>query len=280
MNYNHIYHAGNFADVLKHVILVAVLSQLQKNKKPFFTLDTHSGRGRYNLASQEAERSGEFHYGIGRIYPLTHHCDFLKQYCDIVEKFNHNGLLRIYPGSPAIIEYMLRPHDRAVFCELNEKEFFKLHALLYNNKQVKTIRGDGYEALLSCLPPKEKHGLVLIDPPFEKKDEIITLETAIITSLKRWTSGTFMLWYPIKERAIFDTHYQRLKYATQDNNHKIQIFELTLPPHLKKRPEALSQTAVVLINPPEGFSDYEKDILSLGDVMFAQDFSSMQVIGQ
>lgn len=265
MNYNHIFHAGNFADVLKHSILASLLSHFQTLHKPFFVLDTHSGRGRYNLSSPEALRSGEAQDGIFALANSKSNSIFSDDYLKLVKHFNPTNQIKIYPGSPAIIQKFLRKNDRAVFCELNEKEFFKLHALFHEDNRIKTIRGDGYEALLSCLPPKEKHGLVLIDPPFEKKDEIFTLEEAIAKSIRRWSNGTFMLWYPVKDYIMFEEHCHKLKTLTP---HQIEIFTLSLPSYLLKTQTSLKETAVVVINPPKSLLDKRGEIEYLYQMMY------------
>ena len=269
MNYNHIFHAGNFADVLKHSILVCILNALLDHRKPFFVLDTHSGRGRYNLSASEAMRSKESHEGI---LALQHSMqksvqipEFIKPYLDVVSAFNMPDKMRIYPGSPAIIHKFLRAADKAAFCELSEKEFFKLHALFHNDARIKTIRGDGYEALMSFLPPKEKHGLILIDPPFEKKDEILTLENAIIKSLSKWSDGIFMLWYPVKDYIPFDNHLNKLRDISKK---PVELFTLSLPEHLARTQTSLRETAVVVINPPESLVKQKQEIQNLAHIMY------------
>jgi 23S rRNA (adenine2030-N6)-methyltransferase len=275
MNYKHIYHAGNFADVLKHVILLKVLKGLKQEKKPIFVLDTHAGRGRYNLKSPEAQQSGEFYDGIGSLYKLLSSQqnnltvpNIMTNYMQFVKKENQNNELVYYPGSPCLIQKSLRPQDRAAFCELNEKEFFKLHALLHTHKNIKLVHGDGYEALMSFIPPREKHGLVLIDPPFEQRNEIIMLEKAIITSLQRWSTGTFMLWYPIKEAEIFNKHYTMLKNTNFPN----LLFELSIPDNSSylTTPNHLKKTAVIVINPPQNLVSSQDEIHQISNFLFVK----------
>lgn len=265
MNYNHLFHAGNFADVLKHSLLVLTLTDLQNQKKPFFVLDTHSGRGRYNLLSPEAKRSKESDFGILSLQKNEAIADFIKPYLQTVTSFNPTGKINIYPGSPAIIQKFLRKKDVAAFCELNEKEFLKLHALLHDDQRIKTIRGDGYEALMSFLPPREKGGLVLIDPPFEKRDEILRLEEAILKSLKKWPNGTFMLWYPVKDYINFEQHIAHLR---AHSDLPMELFTLSLPRILAKNDTALRETAILVINPTDSILKYKDDIQNLGDTLF------------
>jgi 23S rRNA (adenine2030-N6)-methyltransferase len=267
MNYQHIYHAGNFADVLKHIILVQILETLKTSTKPFFVLDTHAARGRYNLKSLEATKSREYCDGIGHLFhqDITHLPPTVATYVNAVKRDNKNNDLVFYPGSPSFIHHYLRPQDRAAFCELNDKEFFKLHALFHKHKNIKLVNGDGYEALMSFIPPKEKQGLVLIDPPFEQRDEIITLERVIIKSLERWSRGVFMLWYPIKETDKFQTHFDNLKKT----NVPMVLFELEIPPSFTSANEKmLRKTAVIVFNPPQALLDKQNEINTIGSVLF------------
>ena len=146
----------------------------------------------------------------------------------------------------------------------------KLHALFHDDTRIKTIRGDGYEALLSFLPPKEKSGLVLIDPPFEKRDEIIRLEDAILKSLKKWPNGTFMLWYPVKDYINFEQHVACLR---QNTDLPIEVFTLSLPQRFLKNDNALRETAVVVINPTTSILEYKNDIENIDMDMFEEDLS-------
>ncbi|MFT6072442.1 MAG: 23S rRNA (adenine2030-N6)-methyltransferase [Alphaproteobacteria bacterium] len=273
MNYQHIYHAGNFADVLKHIILLETLKGLQVAKRPIFILDTHAGRGRYNLKSMEAHRSGEFHEGIGHLFnqPTNQLPETVMHYINAVKQENKSGDLVYYPGSPFFIKQSLRPQDRAAFCELNEKEFFKLHALMHQQKNIKLVHGDGYEALMSFMPPREKTGLVLIDPPFEQRDEILTLENAIINALKRWPNGTFMLWYPVKEPEKFNKHFNVLK----NTNVPSLLFELEIPNNAPLTTPSITQnglrkTAIIVLNPPQNLIDKQHDMHGLNKILFSK----------
>lgn len=267
MNYQHIYHAGNFADVLKHIILVQILETLKTSPKPFFVLDTHAARGRYNLKSLEANKSQEYRDGIGQLFYADGHTlpEIVSTYVNVVKHENKNNDLVFYPGSPSFIHHYLRPQDRAAFCELNDKEFFKLHALFHQRNNIKLVNGDGYEALMSFIPPKEKQGLVLIDPPFEQRDEIITLERVIIKSLERWSRGIFMLWYPIKESDKFQSHFDNL----QKTNVPMTLFELEIPPSFAPTNErTLRKTAVIVFNPPQLLLDKHAEINTIAQLLF------------
>jgi 23S rRNA (adenine2030-N6)-methyltransferase len=205
MNYRHAFHAGNFADVLKHVALTLALEIMAEKDRPFVVLDTHAGRGRYDLAL-EAKRTGEWQGGIGRLLAAKDRPPQLKRYFEIVRSFNRrlggsDGDLRHYPGSPRIARALLRPGDRLVGCELHEEDGLALRREFAGDPQVEVKRSDGYTALKALLPPPERRGLVLIDPPFEAKDEFATLQRALNQALRRFATGSYLIWYPVKDAA-------------------------------------------------------------------------------
>ena len=213
MNYRHIYHAGNICDVVKHAALTLLLEHLREKEKPFCVVDTHAGIGLYDLQSEEAGKTAEAQAGIYHFLsalPLPQ----LQNYYAVLEKINPGWKpgddasgFRYYPGSPMIITQMLRPDDRLVACELHEEDFRTLRYRFYNVPQAQIHHRDGYEALRAFLPPTEKRGLVLIDPPFEDPDEFDKLAASLIEACKRWPQGQFVVWYPIKERpAIWRFH--------------------------------------------------------------------------
>lgn len=199
MNYRHIYHAGNICDVVKHAVLTLLLRHLRAKDTAFSVLDTHAGIGRYDLDNESAQKTGEAEAGIRKLWDSARHKQ-LTDYLDIVRETNPNGMLRFYPGSPLIIRKMLRPHDRLTACELHPEDAQSLKRYFHHDKQVHVHNRDGYEAIPALLPPKEKRGLVFIDPPFESGDEFSRLVEAIITINRRWPQGQAAIWYPIKER--------------------------------------------------------------------------------
>ena len=201
MNYRHAFHAGNHCDVLKHAALCLVLERLKAKEKPFSVLDTHAGRGLYDLDSDAALKTGEYTGGIGRIIAEPHPPAALQPYLDAVARANPFGGLRWYPGSPQIIADALRPGDTAKFCELHPEERAALLSAIGANKQVKAFDIDGYQAVRAFLPPAERRGLVLIDPPFEQPGEFERLASALADGLKRWATGVFMIWRPVKDEA-------------------------------------------------------------------------------
>jgi 23S rRNA (adenine2030-N6)-methyltransferase len=205
MNYRHIFHAGNFADVVKHAILWRVLTHLKQKPSPFRVIDTHAGAGRYDLDAPEARRNPEWREGIGRILPdggasvLPQAADALiAGYLDVVRAANKPGRLGVYPGSPDIVRAALRESDRLVACELEPQTAAALAREFRKDRRVKTIAIDGWTALNAYIPPKERRGLVLIDPPFEAADEFHRLANALAAAWRKWPTGMFLVWYPIK----------------------------------------------------------------------------------
>lgn len=201
MNYRHAFHAGNHADVFKHAALVAVLEHLRAKPAPFAVLDTHAGIGVYDLASEGAQKTREYEAGIGRVYGRS--VPAAQGYLDLVVAMNPAGL-SAYPGSPEIVRRLMREHDRLIACELHPDEYAALKARYRGDARIAVHHRDGYEALGALVPPPERRGLVLIDPPYERGDEAQRLAAALALGLRRWPTGIFMAWYPIKDSRIGD----------------------------------------------------------------------------
>jgi 23S rRNA (adenine2030-N6)-methyltransferase len=192
MNYRHAFHAGNAGDCLKHALAILLLGHLQRKPAPVFVLDTHAGAGGYDLAAPAAMRTGEWHAGIGRL--LADPPPALRDYVAIVTR------LGLYPGSPALLRAMLRPGDRLVCCELHPEDHAALRQRFAGDRQVSVHRRDAWEAVGAFLPPPERRGLVLIDPPFETQDEFARLASGLRRGHDRFPTGVFAAWYPIKRR--------------------------------------------------------------------------------
>jgi 23S rRNA (adenine2030-N6)-methyltransferase len=202
LNYRHAFHAGNFADVVKHIVLTRILLYLQEKPAAFRFIDTHAGAGLYDLASEEAQRGGEWRDGIGRLLQAELPQDIallLKPYLDIVRAFNAAAEPKLYPGSPLIARALLRPQDRLVACELEPSARRQLVDRLRRDPQARVVELDGWTALPAFVPPNERRGLVLIDPPFEAADEFARLAAQFATAFAKWPSGSYMLWYPVKD---------------------------------------------------------------------------------
>src|SRR6202165_3085206 len=207
MNYRHAFHAGGFADVIKHIVLVRMLTYLQDKQAPFRVIDTHAGAGVYDLTSDEARRGGEWLTGIARIMQARFSettAPLLKPYLDIVRAFNPQAQLVTYPGSPLIARALLRPQDRMTACEVEPKARKRLIEALRRDTQARVVDLDGWMALPAFVPPKERRGLVLIDPAFEQKDEFARLGAGFADAFAKWPTGSYLLWYPVKSRRATD----------------------------------------------------------------------------
>jgi len=216
MNYRHAFHAGNFADVLKHAVLARILLHLRAKPAPFRVIDTHAGAGLYDLTGPEAARSGEWRQGIARLLgpssaPVGAPARaLLAPYLDAVAALNEGDRLTTYPGSPALVRAFLRGQDRLTACELEPNAAAALARNLRGDRRSKAVAIDGWTALNAYVPPKERRGLVLVDPPFEQTDDFPRLAQALEAALRKWASGSYLLWYPIKERTAPDALARRL----------------------------------------------------------------------
>jgi len=249
MNYRHAFHAGNFADVHKHSVLVRILVHLRRKPAAFRVIDTHAGAGRYDLLAPEPSRSGEWHDGIERVWEARrqqHGPDaLLAPYLAAVVALNPDGRLRIYPGSPLIVKYLLRPQDRLIACEIEPRSAAALAAALRGDARAKAVAIDGWTALGAYVPPKERRGLVLIDPPFEDAADFMRLSSALDAAYRKWPNGIYLMWYPIKDRAAPDALARRLQKLALPN---VLRCELTLGP---PRAEAgLVGSGLIVVNPP------------------------------
>jgi len=247
MNYRHAFHAGNFADVVKHAVLALVLEHFKRKEAPFFVLDTHAGIGGYDLGQGPAARTGEFRDGIARVLQAPAVPPELAPYLGVVRALNPEGLepLRWYPGSPRLAQALLRPQDRLVLVELHPEDGQSLKQACRGDRRVAVHLGDGYQALAAHLPPRERRGLVLIDPPFEARDEYQRLADALAKAWRRWPGGSFIVWYPIKERPAVWRFQQQVEDAGIS---RVLRAELTI--RAEERADQLNGTGLLLINPP------------------------------
>jgi 23S rRNA (adenine2030-N6)-methyltransferase len=258
MNYRHGYHAGNFADILKHTALCELLRLLTAKDKKLFVLDTHAGAGGYDLGSGPARRTGEAEAGIARLAaaPRAGMPPAVARYLAAVaaydRKFGPAGkTLRRYPGSPRLVRAALRPGDRFVACELHPAEALALKREFAGDRAVEVRQADGYKALKALLPPPERRGLVLVDPPFEAADEFERLLRAVRQGVRRFATGCYALWYPIKDEAA-------ASFA-----HDLAAFNpLTLELRLDAvEPGKLAACGLAVINPPWRFEEAMRDAL-------------------
>ncbi|TAN07359.1 MAG: 23S rRNA (adenine(2030)-N(6))-methyltransferase RlmJ [Rhodanobacteraceae bacterium] len=246
MNYRHAFHAGNFADVFKHAILLALLDALTAKDKPLCYFDTHAGRGEYALDDEEARKTGEWRDGIERLFDNADLPAPLRRYVDAIRACNPGGRLRVYPGSPLLAAHALRENDRLLLCELQPEEAAALRANFRDDRRVHVHARDGYAALHALLPPAEKRGLVLLDPPFEAQEgEFAAIEAALAKAHARWPTGVYAVWYPIKShRSIAPFH----RYMANGPFEKVLVAELLVQPD--DSPLRLNGCGMLIANPP------------------------------
>lgn len=248
MNYRHAYHAGNFADVVKHIVLVRLIEYLKRKDKPFRVIDTHAGVGFYDLSSNEAQKTGEWRDGIGRLRAIDlgiQAAGLLGPYLDAVNSCNMDGGIRFYPGSPWLARRLLRKQDRLTAIELHPRDVISLKAQFEGDFQTRVIELDGWLALGAHLPPKEKRGLVLVDPPFEQDGEFDRLAAGVEKAYKRWPGGIYALWYPIKDRLGVADFRDRLAASGMS-----KVLDIVFEARPDSNGERLDGTGMVVVNPP------------------------------
>jgi 23S rRNA (adenine2030-N6)-methyltransferase len=252
MNYQHAFHAGNFADVHKHVVLARILLYLQQKPAAFRVIDSHAGAGRYDLFGPEPTRSGEWHDGIARLWEAWAQGEdtgagwpLLKPYLEAVSACNPDGRLRTYPGSPALVLHFMRQQDRLIACEIEPRSCASLAAALHGDRRAKALAIDGWTALCAYVPPKERRGLVLIDPPYEDTDDFTRLSATLAVAHRKWRTGTYALWYPIKGRDGPDALARHLRRLNITN-----ILRSELVPGSPRPEGGLAGSGLIVVNPP------------------------------
>jgi 23S rRNA (adenine2030-N6)-methyltransferase len=267
MNYRHAYHAGNFADVVKHVALTRLVEYLKRKEKGFRVIDTHAGPGLYDLASEAARKTGEWRAGIGRLAAAVLDAGTqarLQAYVDAVQATNPDGEIANYPGSPLIVRHLLRSQDRLSAIELNPHDASSLKSLFAGDHQVRVIRLDGWLALGAHVPPKEKRGLVLIDPPFEEEGEFARLAGRLQAAYRRWPGGIYALWYPLKDRTAV-AHFRKALRATGIP----KILDTCLS--VRAPSSRLDGSGLVVVNPPFIFENEMRLVLPALVEVLAED---------
>jgi len=239
VNYRHLFHAGNVADVFKHLVLIRVLEALRLKETPFCVIDTHAGSGLYRL-----QAPGEFEQGIGRLWPMRPQWPQLAAYFELLATLNNRNGLNAYPGSPWIIRALLRPQDRAVFIERHPQEAAALRDNLRGSRGTTINEADAWAALKGLVPPRENRGLVFIDPPYEKPDEFEQVARALRAAHPRWRNGQYLVWYPIKARRPVEKLHAAVRALGAE---ALAIELLTLPEDV---PQRLNGSGVILVNPP------------------------------
>jgi 23S rRNA (adenine2030-N6)-methyltransferase len=252
VNYRHAFHAGNFADVLKHAVLARILVHLKRKEAPFRFIDTHAGAGRYDLSGDEARRSPEWREGIARVLtarPPAPVGELLRPYLQAVGPHDAEGRPVAYPGSPAIAQTLMRAQDRIALCEANPDEREALIAALGRDRRLSIVSTDGYVALNAYLPPKERRGVILIDPPFEAPGEAGGIVHALERALRKWPTGAYVAWRPIRD-ARDDARFLNSVAALGAPN--ILRLELDIGPGPigAHGQEPLTRAGLLVVNPP------------------------------
>jgi 23S rRNA (adenine2030-N6)-methyltransferase len=253
MNYRHAFHAGGFADVIKHIVLVRILVHLQDKPAAFRVLDTHAGAGIYDLGGDEARRGGEWLTGIARVMQARFSeaaQPLVAPYLDIVRAFNPERDLKTYPGSPLIARALLRPQDRLTACEIEPNARKRLIGALRRDAQAKVVDLDGWMALPAYVPPNERRGLVLIDPPFEAKDEFERLAQGFSEAFAKWPTGSYLIWYPVKSRRATDELAQVVAETAAAGPSPAKCLRLEFSVAPQAIGTALASAGLLVVNPP------------------------------
>lgn len=259
LSYLHSFHAGNFADVLKHSISAHILEYLTQKPKPVFYLDTHSGSGAFSLHDHEAQKTQEYLNGVAKLWTQTDTQDKLpglvEKYIQLIKEFNVNNQLDTYPGSPWFAKAILREHDRLGLFELHPREFGSLLQNMRGDRRIKLYQKDGFQACMSQLPPKERRGYVLMDPPYEVKQDYQTATETLIKAHGKFATGTYALWYPVVDRYRIDKIEQDFINSGIKN---IQLFELGIG---KDQEKGMTSSGMIVINPPWTLMQQAKEAL-------------------
>lgn len=245
LSYRHAFHAGNFADVIKHVVLVAVLRYMTRKASPLCYIDTHAGAGAYDLHAGSAEKTREADLGIARIRDAGDAPGPVAAYLDLLRRFNGDGEIRRYPGSPWITAEMLRPNDRLMLCELHGSDFPELQKLFRQDRRVHCYAEDGYRFGIGLVPPAERRGLIFMDPSYELADEYDTAMATLRRMHRRFATGTYALWYPILD----ERRTSALRKAVQESAMR-DVLNLELRVAEGKSPRGMYGCGMILVNPP------------------------------
>lgn len=256
LSYRHSFHAGNYADVLKHIVQLLILEALQQKEKGFLYLDTHAGAGLYSLQSFEAEKTAEFTEGIGYLWERDDLPEIVRHYLQQVKQVNPKDKLNFYPGSPLLAANLLRPQDRAILTELHPSDYPLLRKNMQKFSTIQVKRENGFQQLKSTLPPKERRGFVLIDPPYELKEDYQLVVDAIVEGYKRFATGTYAIWYPVVLRQQIKKMIHSFE-ATQIR--KILQIELGIRPDSTQR--GMTASGMIVINPPWKLESQMREIL-------------------
>jgi len=248
MNYRHAFHAGGFADVVKHAVLARVLMHLRDKPAAFRVIDTHAGAGIYDLAGPEAGRTGEWREGIGRLRetalapPVE---ALLRPYLDAVAAHNPDRRLKTYPGSPALARALIRRQDRLTACELEPQAAAALQRELRGDPRAKAVAIDGWTALAAYVPPNERRGVVLVDPPFEQPNDFSRLARGLAAAHRKWPTGIYLLWYPVKDAAEVAAFVRKVARLGTPKTLRVELIVTSATD-----PARLRGSGLIVVNPP------------------------------
>ena len=245
LSYRHSYHAGNHADVLKHIVLTLCIESLKEKEKPFLYLDTHSGAGRYLLKSEHSVKTGEYLSGINLLWQQSNIPELLNTYISVLRRYNPFEQIKYYPGSPLIAKQLLREQDKLNLTELHPTDYPLLKQEFSKDKRTKVLREDGFAQLKSKLPPLSRRGIILIDPSYEIKDDYQKIPAALFKAYKRFATGIYLIWYPVVSR----TQTQKMiDNIVNLGIKRISQFELAIKPDNNQK--GMTASGMIVINPP------------------------------
>ncbi len=266
LSYRHGFHAGNYADVLKHTMLLQAIKSLQKKNKPYVYIDTHAGAGGYSLQDDFAQKTGEYLDGIAKIWGQTDLPGPLADYVETVQAFNtESDDLDYYPGSPAFVDMTLREKDRMVLHELHGTDYPTLAQGFAGDRQVKVLNKDGLAGLIAAVPPIERRGLILIDPSYEIKSDYLDVADTVIDAYKRFATGIYMIWYPVVDRDRTEAMFDRLKASGIRRQLRI---EQGIRPDTNEK--GMTAAGLWIINPPWQLDEQAKTTLDYLDAKLNQ----------
>jgi 23S rRNA (adenine2030-N6)-methyltransferase len=273
LSYRHGYHAGNFADVMKHVVLTAILRYMTRKEAPLCYIDTHAGAGTYDLKSAHATKNRESDSGIGRLWHSTDAPEPVSAYLELMHRYDKGEEPRHYPGSPWIAAELLRPQDRLMLCELHGSDFLLLQQAFRKDRRVHCYAEDGYRFGKSLLPPAERRGLVLMDPSYELANEYDTAMTSLISLQRRFTAGTYALWYPVLDERRTGYFRQALERSSMRD-----VLNLELKVASRRSLPGMYGCGIVVVNPPWTLSeDMQRTLPWLAEMLGRDDAASASV---
>jgi len=266
LSYRHIYHAGNHADILKHIVVSEICKHLIKKDAPFFYLDTHAGIGKYALDSDKAQKNKEYQSGIARLFEEKNLPEPIEALLDIVRDMNPNNSLTYYPGSPKIVDYYVRQKDKLHLCELHPNDYPILAALFPNKRKANVVKDNGFDAVKAMLPPPQKRGFVLMDPPYEVKKDYQYVVQALIDGIKRFPQGTYAIWYPVLGRKQAN---DLLKAVESTKIRNVLLLEMNIRDTEKER--GMAGSGMIIVNPPWTLEKEANQFLPVLTKLLAED---------